>query len=254
MFYVQVIAAGAVLLIGSAIGTQTGADTAAGSKLPVRGIVRPVNQAAIAVDLPIRVSKLHFREAQDFKKGQTLVTFDCERLLAEHAAAEAVHKEMRLGLESQVYLEARGAVGKLDLEIARARVDKARAEASGLGARLKQCTVVAPFDGRVVELKINEHEIPTNGQPFISIVDETAFEIDMIVPSTWLKSLAPGTSFTFTVDETELSYRVVVLRMGASVDPVSQTVKVIAGFSAPDGRVLSGMSGTLVLAGAEASR
>lgn len=216
------------------------------SKLPVRGIVRPVHQSSIAVDIPARVARIHFREAQSFKAGDVLVTFDCERLKAEHAAAEAVHREMKLGLESNTYLDKRGAVGRIELEVSRARVDKADAEARSLAARIKQCSVVAPFDGRITELRINEHEIPQGGQPFISIVDGTAFEIDLIVPSQWLKSITVGAGMRFVVDETGQSYEARVQRIGAAVDPVSQTIKIIAEFTAPDDRVLAGMSGTAV--------
>ncbi len=254
MQYVHVVRTTILLLLALAVSGGTSAGAEVRSKLPIRGMVRPVNQASIAIDLPIRVSRLHFREAQSFKKGDTLVTFDCERLSAEHAAAEAVHREMQLGLESQTYLDKRGAVGKLDVEISRSRVDKARAETTALAARLKQCAIVAPFGGRIVELRINEHEIPANGQPFISIVDETTFEIDVIVPSVWLRSLATGEPFKFTVDETGSSYDAKVLRIGAAVDPVSQTIKVIAAFAAPDGRVLSGMSGTAIFPDLEAGR
>jgi len=214
------------------------------SDLPVRGIVRPVNQAAIATDLSVRVAEIRVREAQSFRKNDVLVAFDCERLEAEQAAAEAVHREMRLALDSNLYLDKRGAVGRIDVEVSRARVDKAGSEAAALKARLKQCKVIAPFDGRVTELSVNAHEIPAPGKPFISIVDETAFEIDLIVPSQWLKRIGPDSTFTFTVDETGRSYSAKVLRVGASVDPVSQTVKVIAAFEGADGRILAGMSGT----------
>lgn len=224
------------------------------STLPIRGIVRPISQAAIAIDSPMRVSKIYFREAQSFKKGDKLVAFDCERLTAEHAAAVAVYREMQFGLDRQTYIDKRGAVGKLDVQISQARTDKARAEAAALAARLKQCSIVAPFDGRITELKVNEHEIPASGQPFISIVDETKFEIDLIVPSVWLRSIAAGTPFRFTVDETGRSHDAKVLRIGAAVDPVSQTVKLIAEFVALDGRVLSGMSGSAVFPGQESAR
>ena len=224
------------------------------SVAPIRGVVRPVNQASISIDLPFRVQKLHAREAQAFKKGDVLVTFDCERIRAEHAAAAALSREMELGLKSQSYLDARGAAGKLDVEISRARFDKAQAEAAGIAARLKLCTVVAPFDGRISELKINENEVPANGQPFISLVDETSFEIDLIVASSAIRSIEAGTKFTFTIDETSRTYAAIVLRIGAAVDPVSQSVKLIAGFTEKDGGIIAGMSGTARIPELEAVR
>jgi len=219
------------------------AQSAAGSA-PIRGLVRALNQSAIATDLTAPVAKLNIREAQSFKKGDVLVTFDCERARAEQAAAEAVYREMTLTLESNTYLDRKGAVGRFEVEISRARVDKAGAEAAALKARLKQCEVVAPYDGRVAELSINEHEIPAPGKPFITLLDETSFEIDLIMPSGNLKQLKPGMEFKYHVDDTGHTYDAIVLRPGAAVDPVSQTVKVIGKFLHPEVDVIAGMTGT----------
>jgi RND family efflux transporter MFP subunit len=241
-----------VLLV--ALAMPAGAAEPIGAPMPVRGIVRPLHQAAIATDLVARVAEIGFREAEAFRKGDVLVRFDCERLEAEHAAAEAVHREMKLALESNLYLDKRGAIGKMDVEVSKARLDKAGAEAAALAARIRQCVVRAPFDGRIAGLTVNEHEIPANGKPFLEIVEERAFEIDLIVPSTWLRRIGAGTRFTFAIDETGRSYPAEVLRVGASVDPVSQTVKVIAGFVERDEKVLAGMSGTAEIAFPEPSQ
>jgi RND family efflux transporter MFP subunit len=236
-----------ILLAPMPTQAQAGARELA-ERAPIRGIVRAYSQAAIAIEQPFRVSKLYVREAQAFKKGEALIAFDCERQAAEHAAAEAVYREMRLALESQSYLEKRGAAGKLDVDIARARADKSEAEASALGARLRQCTITAPFDGRVLELRVNEHEMANVGQPILSLVEESRFEIDVIVPSAALRSIAEGSRFVIRLDETGERHEGEVLRVGAMVDPVSQTVKLIAGFTGPHRRVLAGMSGTVELA------
>lgn len=220
----------------------------------MRGIVRALHQASIAIDLPVRVARLHVREAEAFRKGATLVTFDCKRLEAEYAATAATSREMRLTLQSQAYLDTRGAVGKLDVEISKARADKAEADAAAIAARLEQCKVIAPFDGRITELKVNEHEVPPSGQPFIGLVDESQFEIDLILPSRALRSLEADTAIQFRIDETGVTYEAKILRIGAAVDPVSQTVKAIAAFVSPDGRVVAGMSGTAVLLGLEPMR
>lgn len=220
---------------------------------PIRGVVRALHQASISIDLPLRVSKLHVREAQSFRKGETLIAFDCKRIRAEHAAAAAASREMRLTLESQTYLESRGASGKLDVEISKARADKAEAEAAAIASRLEQCTLVAPFDGRIIDLKINEHEVPPTGQPFVGLVDESHFEIDLILPSQALRHLEVGSVLQFRIDETGITYEARLLRIGAAVDPVSQSIKAIAAFDRMDGRIVAGMSGTAVIPGLEAT-
>lgn len=243
----------AMALLSQCVSLAHGAEQSksASGAAPIRGIVRALHQASIGTEFPARIAKLHFREAEAFKKGDRLVTFDCKRIEADHAAATATSREMRLTFESHSYLDKRGAVGKLEVEISRARLERAEAESAAIAARLEQCVITAPFAGRITELKVNEHEMPPTGQPFIGLVNEAAFEIDLIFPSHVLRTLKPGTPFTFQIDETGRTYRAEVLRLGAAVDPVSQSVKVIAGFVDPDARVLAGMSGSADVQGLE---
>ena len=212
---------------------------------PIRGVVRPQRQATISTDFQASVAAAKFKEGDRFRKGDVLIEFDCRRHQAELAAAEAQTLEMRLALENNVTLDKYKAVGKSDLEISRARVKRTEADASGLRARLDQCKVVAPFDGRIAELGIHEHEMPAPGKPFLTIIEDQKLEIELIVPSDWLKWLKPETAFVFTVDETLTAFPARVSRIGAAVDPVSQTVRVMGFFDADAAAsgILSGMSG-----------
>ena len=212
---------------------------------PVRGVVRPAARAMISTDLQAQVSATKFKEGDPFKKGDVLIEFNCRRHEAELAAAEAQMLEMKLLLNNNVELDKLKAVGRTDVEVSRARLKKAEAEANGLRARIEQCRVVAPFDGRISELGIEAFEMPQAGKPFLTIIEDRKLEIELIVPSDWLKWVKAGTAFTFAVDETKGSYSARVTRIGAEVDAVSQTIKVMGVFDGdtpPDG-ILSGMSG-----------
>lgn len=239
-------AATALLAALAAAHAADGTGKISGSEsenVPVRGVIRALDQAALSTELQARVTTIGFREGEAFKKGDLLVAFDCERYRAEAQSADAVFREMQLTLESNQQLEKFRAVGKHDVEISRARVDKAEAEARSLKSRLVQCEVIAPYDGRVAELTVNQYEQPQANKPFLVIVGQSRLEIEVIVPSHWLSWLTPGTAMTFQVDETKREYTARVARIGAAVDAVSQMVKIIATFEAPVGDVLPGMSG-----------
>ncbi len=234
-----------VALVGSVHADDTIGRTppANDNDVPVRGVIRALDQAALSTELQARVTAVGFREGESFKKGDLLIAFDCERYRAEAQSAEAVHREMKFTLESNQQLEKFRAVGKSDVDISRARVDKAEAEARSLKSRLQQCDVFAPYDGRVAELTINQYEQPQLNKPFLVIVGLSRLEIEVIVPSHWLSWLKPGTALEFQVDETKHGYAAHVARIGAAVDAVSQMVKVIATFDQPVVDVLPGMSG-----------
>ena len=215
--------------------------------IPVRGVIRAVRQASIATDAALRAIELPYRESDSFKRNDTLVVFDCRRQNAEHQAAVASEREARLNLESNVQLDRHRAVGKNDVEIARARADKARADSAGIESRLDECRLIAPFDGRIAELTIRLHERTVPQRPFISIIDDSEIEIELIAPAGMLQALQPGSAFAFQIDE--LGGQPVaaeVAKLGAGIDPVSKTVKVIGVIKEQLPAILSGMSGTAV--------
>jgi len=91
---------------------------------------------------------------------------------------------------------------------------------------------------------VNEHESVGPDQKLLSILSDEKLEIELIVPSGWLTWLKKGVEFQFLIDETGLDYKAKVEQLGASVDPVSQTIRVKGGFQSQSSEVLSGMSGT----------
>jgi membrane fusion protein, multidrug efflux system len=220
--------------------------TAAGNtrSSAARGIVHAVEQASISTELATRVAAVHFKEGDTFQKGSTIVEFDCRRQRAALAATEAQQLEMQLTLDKYRLLQRAQSVGKNDLEVAEARLAKAVAESAGLRSTLDQCTVIAPFDGRIIESNLQRYETAQPGKPFLAIASTDNPEIDLIVPSSWARWLEPGLPFQFLVDELNVMFDAEVTRTGAAVDPISQTIKIAAIFKRPVPGVLPGMSGT----------
>ena len=211
---------------------------------PVRGLVRALTQALISTEFTSPVTKIGFKEGEKFRQGDLLVEFDCRRQRAELASSEAQHREMKLVFENNKLLRQSQAVGRNELEISEARLQKAAAELESLRVRLDQCVLRAPFDGRVSELGIHELETPQPGKAYIGIIADGDLEIDLIVPADWLVDVGIDTPLKFSVDESRAVYDIVVKRLGAAIDPLSQTAKIVAAFTAPVPGVMPGMSGT----------
>lgn len=235
---------GVVLAIVALASVAASAMAAEEPRAPVRGVVRAVAQAAIASELAAPVARLGFKEGEAFSKGDALVVFDCRRYEAELRAAKAALKEAGVVLKASRYLESRDAGSVQDVQAAEAREEKAAAEVAAIEVRLGQCRVLAPFDGRVAELYVHEHEFPVAGKPLISILATEEQEVDLILPSQALRWLKAEEPFQFLIDETGTTHAARVVRIGAAVDTVSQTIKVIGVFSVPSSLVLPGMSGT----------
>ena len=227
-----------------AIQALSSTTTALAGQLPVRGVVRPIQQAAIATDLFAPVRTLPLKEGENFTSGDTLIEFDCAGYLAQHKAAAAEMQAQQIELENKQVLAKHNAVGKHEIAISKAKVTAAQAKVDELDSRIAQCKITAPFAGRIAELFVNQYEMPTAGNPVIKIIDDTSYEIELIIPSEWMNWLRVGSEFDFLVDETKTVHQARIIRFGAAVDPVSQTITVVGKFSVHPEGILAGMSGS----------
>lgn len=225
-------------IVGGLNGSALAQDVSA------RGVVKAVTEATIAVDYTARIRRLPVKEGEAFQKGDVLIAFDCSRYQAEVSAARAGAHAKELVVANNRRLLSRGAIGAAEVDVSAAELQKARAEMMAVQARTGTCDFKAPFDGRLVERVAQEHESPAPNQPLIKIVDTGNMEIEAIVPSKWLQWLKSGSEFTFSVDETGQKLTAKLVRMGAIVDPVSQTIKAYGVLTDKDTSVLPGMSGT----------
>lgn len=185
-----------------------------------------------------------YGEGQSFPSGALLARFDCSQISAELNAARAATAAYRKTYETNVELDLYEAVGKNEVAVSKANLGKAEAEANAVASQLSDCEVRAPFAGKVVEQIARNKEIAASGQPLLKIQSGREVEMELIVPSKWLTWLEPGATFAFTIDETGNVIRGRVKRFGASVDPVSKTIRVIGLVTERSGLVLAGMSGT----------
>ncbi|MDE2445571.1 MAG: efflux RND transporter periplasmic adaptor subunit [Alphaproteobacteria bacterium] len=228
-----------ILLVDAIVSYASAAEDA-----KARGVVKALTEATIAMDYAARIDKLPVLEGQAFKVGQLLIAFDCRRYQSEVAAARAAAHAAGLVYSNNKKLADRGAMGSNEVEISMAQLVKAKAEADALAARTGSCSFKAPFDGRMVQRIAQEHESPAPNQPLIKIVDTSKLEIETIVPSKWLNWMKLGATFQFSIDETGQTVSAKIVRVGAMVDAVSQTIKAFGVLVGDNNSVLPGMSGT----------
>jgi membrane fusion protein, multidrug efflux system len=232
----------ALVISGAIVPSALAEDTAP------RGIVRAVNEAWISSDLGFEIVDLPVREGDSFVMGDRLAAFDCEALRAEAKAAEAKHDAEALTYANNKKLAELKAVGRFEVGLSQAREKEMAAQVEAYRIRLGHCEIVAPFPGRVSELRVHAHEVPERLQPIMHIIETSTLEIDIILPSAWLRWLKTGAQFTMKIEETGATLKAEVARIGAAVDPVSQTIKVVARFTDDAKNILPGMTGTVMFA------
>lgn len=208
-----------------------------------RGVLRARDQAVLASELPGRVVELPFTEGESFKKGEVLARFDCSGFQAQLNAAQAASRGASEELAHNKQLAALNSVGRFEVARAEAKVSETQAQSQVYQVQVRRCSVIAPFDGQVVERKVQRYESVAAGAPLLDVVDNRTLEIHLLVPSRWMGKLKPGQTFSFVPDETGQPLDATIKRLGARIDEGSQTLLLVA--TLPDAKgLLAGMSGT----------
>lgn len=227
------------------------ANAATGSALEnreIRAQLAPRRYTTLAAEIGAKVNRLPLVEGAAFKQGQVLVQFDCMLQQAQLAKANAALMAADTTWRGNQKLAELNSVGKMELEVSKAEVLKAQAEVAATRTLIGKCQISAPFAGRIAEQKVREQQYVQPGQGLMEIIDDSQLELEFIVPSRWLAWLRNGATFQVNIDETGKTYPAKVLRMGARVDPVSQSVKLTAAIDGRFNELMAGMSGKVLMA------
>lgn len=240
-----------LLVLQPAAAEETGAATPARAGIErqeIRAQLMPRQFTTIAAEIGAKISQLPLREGESFKAEQALVRFDCSmqqamlrKAQAEQSAAEHTHKANRRLAELD-------SIGQLELNLSQAAVAKAVAEVGAQQAVLAKCSIPAPFSGRIAEQKVRSQQYVQPGQALLEIIDDSVLELEFLVPSAWLIWLKPDFGFEVEIDETGKVYPARFTRLGARIDPVSQSIKVAAAIDGRFPELITGMSGRVRIA------
>jgi len=231
------------LFMGSARTMGAPAAAVADDSERIRTQLVSQHDVVISSQVEGKIAQLPLKDGDTFKRGQLLVAFDCELYQAQLRKAEAGAQAANKVYAVNKQLSTLRSVGELDVEQARAKAKESDAEAAYFRATVSRCRVSAPFGGRVAKRLAAQFEYVPAGKPLLQIVDSENLELKLNVPSVWLAWLRVGTTLQIHIDDLNVDYAAAIVRMGARVDPVSQTLEVIAGIQGNRPELLPGMSG-----------
>lgn len=210
---------------------------------PIRAQLRAKYETILSAGIAAKVAELPFQEGDSFHKGDMLVRFDCSMERAEQKYAQAELRAARVALNANEQLDKLKSISVVEVETSRAQRDMAAARVRLSEARLRDCQEIAPFNGRVAHLDVSLYQRVKPGEQLMSILDPSVLEVELRVPSLWMRWLRPGQKFSVHIDEVDQSFPVTVVSIGAQVDPVSQTISILGELRSGDAFVLPGMSG-----------
>ena len=210
----------------------------------IRVLLVPEQETTLSSPVAARIKVLHVSLGSAFSAGQTLIGFDCEEQVARLNMAKAELAAAVETHEAKVRMQGLNQASDVEVALAASAVEKARAQTMLYQVQVKQCSVTAPWGGRVSKVHIRTHMSVTPGQPLVDLVKYGPLKLRLNVPSRALAQMKMGQLFNVTIEETGKTYQARVVVINSRVDSVSQTIELEANMTKVYPELLAGMSGT----------
>lgn len=211
--------------------------------LTVEAVLVPRQVTVISSSQDGKIRDILVGQGDRFKKGDVLIQYDCADLEAE-ASIAGMQKDLTAkksaGGDELFKLDIISDVDRLGVQIE----DKQAASRIKLyQARLDHCQIRAQFDGRVTNRLANPGEYTRTDRVLMEVASDEPLQVEFMVPSKWLRWLNTGAPLHVKINETDASYTARVSRIYGEVDPVSQSIQMIALLDTYNDPLLPGMSG-----------
>lgn len=256
-FYAPILLLAAMLGLSQAAMAQRGpasvfAEAVVEKEFAMRiealGTLEPNEVVDLTLNTADRVQSIYFDDGQRVRKGKTLLSLAQREQIALTEAADANAEEAIKQLERIERLAARNAVSKSELDEARRNVNAANAQLRAVQSRQKDRVLVAPFDGVLGFRQVSVGSFVRPGDTVARLIDDSEMNLEFTVPSTFLRSLKPGTKVTARTDDFPgENFDGVIATIDNAIDPVSRSVRVRATLPNPDQVLMSGMFMEIVL-------
>lgn len=249
------------LLISTALIAVIGQSVSAETNTPSiisqieKDLASPVksNQVPVLIVAPIettlsspmfgRVEKHKVSLGSSFKKGDLLISFQCDDRDAQVAMGEAEFAAAQVAYENKLKLQGLAQAGEIEVTLAATEASRTKAQFDFYVALANQCDVRAPFSGKVSDVMVSPYQGVAQGEPLLDLVSTNGLKAVMNIPAEWLKGVSIGDALSISIDETGEVYAGKLVAINSKVDSVSHTVEVEAEISKAPKNLLPGMSG-----------
>jgi RND family efflux transporter MFP subunit len=219
-------------------------EPASSSADGIRVLLIPALETTLSSPVAGRMRVLDSSLGSSFAAGSTLVGFDCDEPTARLNMAKAELSGAQETHEAKIRLQGLEQASQVEVAMAASAAAKAQAAVELANAQVAQCSVHAPWAGRVAKIHVRNYMSVSAGQPLLDLVKTGPLKLKLSVPSKWLRDVRPGVPFAVSIDETGKSYDARVSAINSRIDPVSQTIEIEADMAENYPELLGGMSGT----------
>ena len=212
-----------------------------------RVVLNPNQKTRLSAEVITPVKMIAKRMGESFEEGDVLIKLDDTVFKGYYKKAIAQLEKAQTELEVKAQLFADDIGSLFELKDAQAAVAAALASLTSAEKNLEASTIKAPYSGKVVSLHIENEELPRVGKELIEIVDDHILLAKLLIPSSVLNRVKIGQNIYIRINETQQIVKGKIVRIGATIDPSSATVKLQAEIDNRDGKLKPGMTGRAIL-------
>jgi RND family efflux transporter MFP subunit len=168
--------------------------------LTIRGHLLPANTVTVSPRVAGQISKINFEEGQRVRAGDVLARLDSAKLEVALRRAQA-----ELNMAEAELIKTKEGGGRLDTQIAQAKVDVARTQVALAQVNLDGTTITAPIDGTILTKRAGvgttiDPQAARAPTSLCDIADLRHMEVEIWVPERDLARAAKGNACTIKVD------------------------------------------------------
>lgn len=225
------------------INNSATSSAAIDENLTVQAVLGTKNQVVLASGIDAKITKFNLQSGDHFKKNQVLIEYDCtidNGRLNEALSRQRVTEQQLAAYQKLAVLDS---ASNMEILIAQENNVQNKALITQIKGRLQSCKHIAPWNGRVMRKMASQYEYVQTGRVLMEISSLDPLRAEFLIPSRWLRWLNIGTPLNIFIGETNLNYNAKIVNIFGEVDPVSQSVQVVAEMEDYYEELLPGMSG-----------
>jgi membrane fusion protein, multidrug efflux system len=219
------------------------------SRLNAEAVLIPRQKTIISSARDGRIARIYGDQGDVFRKGDVLIEYHCRDLQseAEIAAMQKLLLERKNQSTQQLYnLDI---ISDLDRMASEIESKQAQAKLTAVESRIEDCFIRAEFDGRITNRLANEGEYTRTDRVLMEVASLAPMQASFLLPSKWLRWINISTPLTLKINETDKDYPAFISRIYGEIDPVSQSIQIVADLKPYSDPLLPGMSGQVQLDG-----
>ncbi len=209
----------------------------------IRVVLEPQDHTILSAEVPSTVTKINRRMGEPFKKEDVLMELDSRIFLATKHKAEAQVAKAEADFSAQEKLFRDRAVTAVEYRASKSNLEAAKADLVIANKALSDCTIVAPYDGKVVMTYVKEFERVEAGHNLVEIINDEVMVAKLLLPAALLPNVKLGDSLKVVIPDMRSPFVAKVVRISSVIDPASGLVKVDAEIDNKKGLLRAGLEG-----------